>query len=169
MTETGRAGRAGRLAVASIIIGALPILVLMNQNAVGMPAILVWYSLVSLPVCAWMWIRLPFTGVSVEADGVVITSWWSRRSYDRRAIERFRAEPYTGFFFVLGWTVYDGRFESGHLKVDLVDGSSRSLGATVCNRRVARENAEALNQWLGLDVGTGAGPRRSARKVSPSE
>lgn len=169
LNATGRAGRARRLAVASIFLGAVPIIVLINHDALNMPDALIWYSLTALPVCAWLWVRLPFTGVYVNADVVLVSSWWSRRRYHRRTIERFRAEPYAGFFFILGWTVYDGRFESGHLRAEFVDGKVRSMGATVCNRRVARQNAESLNQWLGLDVGSGDGPRRSVRRNNAVE
>lgn len=159
----GRAGRARRLGVASLFIGVLPAVVLLNITSPSMPSILIWFSVVALPLCVLLWVRLPFTGVTVSPSHVVVTSWWSRRAYERGAINRFRAEPYAGFFFVFGWTVYGGRFESGHLVLECADGSARRLGGTVCNRRVAREIAEALNRSLGLDVGAGVGPRRSAR------
>lgn len=31
----------------------------------------------------WLWIRLPFTGVTLTSSHVVATSWWSRRKYER--------------------------------------------------------------------------------------
>ncbi len=160
----GRAGRARRLGVASLFIGVLPAAVLLNYSSASMPSVLIWFSAIALPLCMWLWIRLPFTGVTLTSSHVVATSWWSRRKYERGAVERFRAEPYTGFFFVFGWTVYDGRFESGHLVLEFADGRRRPLGGTVCNRRVAREIAEALNRDLGLDVGAGVGQRRSSRE-----
>ncbi|KJQ55796.1 hypothetical protein RS85_00377 [Microbacterium sp. SA39] len=135
-----------------------------------MPDALVWYSLVALPICVWRWIRLPFTGVKVDGDFAVVTSWWRRRVLLRSSIARFRAESYTGFFFVFGWRV-DGRFESGSLEVELKDGTRRRLGGTVCNRRVAREVAESLNRWLGVEGGSGTGPRRMAKlsRAVPAE
>lgn len=124
----GRAGRARRLGVASLFIGVLPAAVLLNYSSASMPSVLIWFSAIALPLCMWLWIRLPFTGVTLTSSHVVATSWWSRRKYERGAVERFRAEPYTGFFFVFGWAVYDGRFESGHLVLEFADGRRRPLG-----------------------------------------
>lgn len=157
------AERARRLGVCSVFIGALPLSLLLT----GMSDVPFWAtaaSAASVLICTWLWIRLPSTGIRIEGNNLVVTSWWSRRTYARDDISRFQAESYMGAFFVLGWTVYSGQLESGLIHAEFRDGRTVKLHGTVCNRRTARRLAEYLNRWLGVDAGSGTGPRRSRRR-----
>lgn len=156
------AERARRLAGASMFIGVVPAIALVTTFPDG-PFWANGLSVISVLLCVWLWIRLPSTGVEIHGDHIVVTSWWIRRRYAREGISRFRAEPYTGPFFILGWTVYGGSLESGIVVVQTTAGATAPLHGTVCNRRTARRIAERLNQWLGVDVGSGTGARRTRR------
>lgn len=156
------AERARRLGACSVFIGALPLGLLLS-GASEVPPGATAASALSVLVCAWLWIRLSSTGIRVEGNDLVVTSWWTRRRYNRDLLSRFRAESYMGAFFVLGWTVYGGQLESGLIHAELRDGRTVSLHGTVCNRRTARHLAEYLNRWIGVDAGSGTGPRRTRR------
>lgn len=155
--------RARRLAGSSFFIGVLP-LVLLVTNVSEVPLWASAASAVSVLVCTWLWIRLPSTGIRIEDTDIIVTSWWARRRYACDDISRFRAESYAGAFFILGWTVYGGKLESGLIHADMRDGRTVKLHGTVCNRRTARRLAESLNRWLGVEAGSGTGPRRSRRQ-----
>lgn len=111
---------------------------------------------------AWLWLRLPFTGVTVSHDALVVTSWFSRRVFAKGKIARFRSVPYEGTFYYLAWTIDYGRFASGVLSIESDDGSHAVLNGTVTSATRSREMAEALNRWIGSEVGDGAGSRRQA-------
>lgn len=169
---TGRAGRAGRLAVASAFTLALPALALVGPMLLHAPLPVTVLLLGSMVLTVWLWVRLPFTGVIPTERSVVVRSWFSRREYDRASILRFRHVEYSGLFFYLAWPSDTGWLASGMVEVELRNGTRIPLRATVCGIADARRIAEALNRWVGAGVGDGRGPRRrrdyGARGESPS-
>lgn len=162
LKRKARAERMRRLGGSSLFLGACPLILLLSPAA-NMPAVATVIAFGALAVCLWLWVRVLATGIRVEDDRVSVTSWWTKRGYSRLTVARFRAEPYYGFFFVLGWTVYGGSLQSGELVLETQNGRQVRLGGTVCNLRTARRTAESLNRWLGIDEGSGVGPRRALR------
>lgn len=108
----------------------------------------------------WLWLRLPFTGVAVRGDHVVVTAWWSRRRLHRGEVSTFRSSPYGGPFFYLAWAITDGPLASRELEVELMDGTSGIVHGTVCGSRVSQEMVYALNAWLEGDPDRQSTPRR---------
>ncbi|MFJ4223944.1 hypothetical protein [Microbacterium sp. NPDC089695] len=162
LLKKARAERMRRLGGSSVFLGICPSVFLLVSSS-SAPAVATLVAVGTLALCLWLWIRVAVTGVRATADQFNVTSWWRRRVYSRRAAARFRAEPYYGWFFVLGWTVNAGRAQSGELVMEMRSGRRVRLGGTVCNLRTARRIAENLNQWLGIEEGSGTGPRRSLR------
>lgn len=160
--KSARAERARRLGASSVFLGICPLILLLG-HAADAPVVAMVIAVGALAVCLLLWVRVFLTGLRVAEEHVRVTSWLSRREYRRRAVARFRAEPYYGFFFVLGWTVYGGRLQSGELILEFQSGRRVRLGGTACNLRTARRIAESLNRWLGIEEGAGIGPRRSLR------
>lgn len=118
----------------------------------------------------WVWglVRLPFTGVFLREDELVVRTWWTLKSYPREEIVRCRDEMYSGIMYIAGWTVVDGVFQSGHLTLETVTGNA-ALPGTVTSRTVARNQSEQVNAWLKLPVGEADGTRRQARKARQSD
>lgn len=162
--SSGRGGRAARLAVSSVFTGIVPALFLIMGTESPVRGILTFISVALLVLTLFLWVRLPFTGVSVECDHVVITSWWTRRRIERTDLTRFRVDSYSGPFYYLAWAIDDGPLESGELWAELRDGSQTRLRGTVCSRRVANEIARALNDWLGASSGIGTTLRSRVRQ-----
>lgn len=149
---TGRRGRAGRLAVSSVYTGFAPGLLLISSTHVEIPGFLLLLAIQSLLLTAWLWLRLPFTGVRTEGEAVVVTAWWSRKVIPRDQLVRFRVETYGGPFYFLAWAIDAGPFESGELEAELKDGTRVRLRGTVCGRRVANDISRSLNEWLGTGL-----------------
>lgn len=156
------AERARRLGPATFFFGLLPLLALIDIGST-IPPFVISVLAGSVLICAWCWVRLPSTGIRIDGDRIVVTSWWRTRTYEKAEIVRFREEAYMGYLFVAGWTVYGGQLESGRVVAKLRNGDTARLHGSVCNRRTARRTSEALNRWLGAESGAGTGPRRSAR------
>lgn len=106
-----------------------------------------------------MWVRFPATGLYLDDDVIVVKSWWSTKRYPRSTLQRCRAEPYGGFFFILGWPVSGGMLQSGEILLE-AGGYVRTAGGTVTSLGVTVKQAEIVNRWLGLSVGAGVGERR---------
>lgn len=147
---------------ATFFCGFAPLLILLNISAT-IPIVVIFMMITSIAICTWCWIRLRFTGIRVTENEIIVTSWWTRRAYARAEIVRFHEEAYYGFLFVAGWTAYGGVLQSGLVHADLRNGHTVPLHGSVCNRRTARRTSEALNRWVGSELGAGTGPRRAAR------
>lgn len=158
----GRFGRAARLAVSSLFTGVAPLALLVDPVSTSLHPVVVWVCIIFVTITAWLWLRLFFTGPRVSGDCFVVNSWWWRRTVCRDEVIRFRVGSYGGPFYYLAWAIDDGRLRSGELQAELIDGSIIRLPGTVCNYRIAREMAEASNSWLGVELGSGNGPRRRA-------
>lgn len=162
ISKQALAERARRLGPATFFFGVVPLLLLINASASIPPVGIVALACLVL-VCCWCWVRLPFTGIRIDGDLLVATSWWRTRTYVKGEIVRFREESYTGYLFIAGWTVSGGQLESGRVAAELRNGDTVRLHGSVCNRRTARRTSEALNRWIGAESGAGTGPRRSSR------
>lgn len=115
-----------------------------------------------------LWIRISRTGIYLNKHTLHLKSWWRTRWYRRSECQRFRAEPYSGLLFVFGWPVVSGVFQSGHLIVE-IDGYEHAMPGTVTSLIVARRQAESLNRWLGLSIGSGLGERRTRAAQAENE
>lgn len=166
----GTLGRAGRLAVSSVYSGFAPALLLLNPMGAVTPPLLSYIAVLLLLLTIWLWVRLPFTGVTVNGDVLMVNGWFTRKIFNRDDLVRFRVESYGGPFYYLAWAIDAGPFESGELRVELADGTQVALRGTVCGRRVANEIARSLNDWLGLNSDPRSTPRvreRRGRDSSP--
>lgn len=166
--SSGRGGRAARLAVSSVFTGVGPALFLVMGTESAARSTLTVASVALLLLTVFLWVRLPFTGVRVECDRIVVIAWWTRRTISRTDLARFRADSYSGPFYYLAWAIDGGPLESGELRAELKDGTQMRLRGTVCSRRVANEIARALNDWLGLNSDPRATPRTRARRAPGS-
>lgn len=160
--RASRRGRLYRLAASTALSGVLPLGAFFASVGKSSQEIAVLMTMCGpiLMVYGWAWLRVWKTGIYCGRDSLRVTGWWTSRQFDRRAIMRARAEPYRGWFYVFGWPVVSGSWQSGVLELELSD-SVHSLGGTVTSLRSARRDAEQINRWLGLEVGAGDGPRRT--------
>lgn len=160
VVPTGVGARSLRLLATSLLTVMIPFALVVAALTDVLPEWWGWFALPFVGGLLWVWARLPMTGVSISRDALVVRSWWSTRTYCRADVERCRAEAYGGWMYVFGWPVVSGSLQSGSLLLETVDGD-RALGGTVTSMYVARRQAELVNQWLGLQVGAGRGPRRN--------
>lgn len=161
---SGVRGRVARLAATSaLIVPALVVGVLYR----AVPTVLQVVFGICLLVYLVVWVRLPFVGLWWESDDSVLwRPWWRQaRRLERESVSRFRDVNNMGWFFVLGWRVVDGRFQTGEIEAEMHDGQKTKLTGTVTSRLVAREQAAILNAWLSGGDATLA-PRRSQRNRS---
>lgn len=175
LVPTGRASRAARLGAATGLTAPFlfffAFLAAQLSTPLAAKVFLLVISSVGGALLAWMWGRLPFTGVDLSEDRARVRSWFSSRLFMRAHIERFSYADYGGLFYIVGWPVAGGSLQSGMITVvTTAPSGEQELNGTVTNHRVAREQAEMLNQWLGLSVGASHGRRRArsaARQRSP--
>jgi hypothetical protein len=168
IAPTGIPQRAVRLAASTLLVG--PVLAVIASGAPFAAwdvdsGVWVVQLLCAAPVAmlTWCWLRLPFTGVALDSDRLRLRSWWSSTTYSRPEVRHFRHENYDDFFYIVGWTIVDGRRKSGSLVLETRDGRSVPLPGTVASYKVARQQSEALNRWAGTSAGSGEGPRRRQR------
>lgn len=160
----GSAGRAMVLAATTLIVGvpagAVVILTIADEGFValgpGLAGVLVGLALL------WLWVRLPFVGVALTSERVVVTSWWRTREFNKRDLVRWSSDPYMGSLFVVAWPVASGAAELGSLHVETRTGELISLGGTVAWRGTTTKQARYLNEWLTGELGGGRQQRRQA-------
>jgi hypothetical protein len=107
-----------------------------------------------------LWVRLPRTGLYIQGDTLIAKCWWSTKRFQRDELVRSRSEPYSGWFYVFGWPVPGGVLQSGHVVLE-TPRMTYELGGTVTSMGAARRQSEAINRWLGSEVGAGTGERRA--------
>lgn len=161
---SGRSGRAARLAVSSVFTGLIPIIFLVHPTASDLPVVLHYGAGALIALTTWLWVRLPFTGVSMDSDFVTASSWWSVKRIPRVRVRRFRSKEYAGPFYYLAWAIDDGPFASGEVCAELRDGSCVTLRASVCSRRVSRQLVRALNDRLGVGTDSDVIDRATTRE-----
>lgn len=159
LRPSGRLGRNTRLAAASGLIMA----------TVFLPAALLWLqqglhgfafiAVAILTALGWAWIRAPFVRISMLEDAMVVRSWWTKHEIPREEVRVVRAQTYGGFFYMVGWPVASGVLESGELVIETSQGTERTLPGSVTSLLIAKQQAGALNRWIGIEPG----PRRSRR------
>lgn len=99
----------------------------------------------------WLWLGFFLPTVAITRDEVRLRSWFATYSYRRDEVERFSAESYTGWFYVVGWPVAGGALEPGVLTVKTVDRKVVRVSGTLSWRRSAQALAADLNEWLGIE------------------
>lgn len=158
LRPTGRLGRALRLGMSTLLV--VPTSVLICVEAPGLPVLVRGAAGMIVLLYVWLWLRFSWVGMWTSADALFVRSWWRSLTISREEVARFAVAPYVGFFFVVGWPVVSGTFQTGSVNFTSETGTVVSLGGTLTSYRQARLQAEILNNWLGIDVGSGRGPRR---------
>lgn len=146
---SGLGGRILMLSASTLIGGgfATALLVVGVQEAGDASWLLIGVSAPLLGCYFWAWIRVWRVGATIRDHDVTFTSWSGVQTIAKEDVERWSAEPYSGFFSVVGWPVAGGFLQPGELLVDLADGSRHRVPGTATLRTTAREQARFLNDW----------------------
>lgn len=156
---SGMAGRVARLTATTLLLAPAAIILAVFDSPVPV-AVRVLCCIVSLLII-WAWARLPWVGIWNVSDGKIAwRSWFSPlRTIELSSVERFRATEYLGLFFVVGWTIPDGRWQSGQVSVELKSGENITLRGSVTSLLAANAQCRELNDRLGIER-----PRTSYRE-----
>lgn len=159
---SGLRGRAVRVGLTTALWGVAALVAAFAPTDTPIPVRIV--GLTSSALLLWLWIRLGRVGVWTSSDELVARSWWRTRRWKRDEVTRASAEVYEGLLWLFGLQIVEGTWQSGILRIELANGKRVTLHGSISDLYTTRRTSQALNRWIGSEVGAGTGERQRAQQ-----